>query len=359
MLTGCSRAPGNNGISPGSVDSTNTEAILESMTYIGGMNYAKYRLEASQARASGKQKKMRPPTLCVKNELNCCNASSVREGTISTTSSRQSSAFRAVEEAAAARTAMLHAEAEAQRALARLADTRAECNEQHKVVAPELEAMQNSVKSSLRAANQQITVQSAKVDAKGYCLEEMRNLFLQRELRMEVQMAELNTQMHTMSTSSQAARDDGQARTNKPTQSSSQMAPICTPSQPVTLKTSPKTEPKVLKPSIAEKKTTKVHVCAPNSLSTILLPSKTSLAPTQDRGVDPMTTTSSTINLTATKATAGSYASSTQNEAYGTANARTIGATSMFLTANKGMPTSNLCASSTHKRDALNGDLSM
>ena len=62
----CSRAPGNDG-SPSSPDSTNTEAILESMNDIGGMNYAKYRLEASQAKASGKQKKVRPPTLCVES----------------------------------------------------------------------------------------------------------------------------------------------------------------------------------------------------------------------------------------------------------------------------------------------------
>ena len=101
-----------------------------------------------------------------------------------------------MEEAAAARTAKLPAEAEAQRALARLADTRAECNEQQKVIVAELEAMQNSVKSSPRAANQQNTVQSAKVDAMGYRLEEMKDLFRQHELRMEVQMGELNTQMH-------------------------------------------------------------------------------------------------------------------------------------------------------------------
>ena len=132
----------------------------------------------------------------MENELNRDNASSVRDATISITSSRRSSAFGAVEEAAAFRTVKLPAEAEAQRALARLADTRAECNEQHKVIVAELEAMQNSVKSSLRAANQQNTVQSAKVDAMGYRLEEMKDLFLQRELRMEVQMGELNTQMH-------------------------------------------------------------------------------------------------------------------------------------------------------------------
>ena len=162
----------------------------------------------------------------MENELNRDDASSVSDGTISTTSSRQSSTFRAVEEATAARTAMLQAEDEAQRALACLAHTRPECNEQHKVMAAELEAMQNSVKSSMRAANQQNTVQSAKVDAMGYRLEEMKDLFLQRELRMEVQMVELNTQMHALSTASQAVRDDGQARASEPVQSSSKMAPI-------------------------------------------------------------------------------------------------------------------------------------
>ena len=40
-------------------------------------------------------------------------------------------------------------------------------------------------------------MQSAKVDAMGFRLEEMKDLFLQHELRMEVQMAELN-KMHTM-----------------------------------------------------------------------------------------------------------------------------------------------------------------
>ena len=79
--------------------SKNTDAILEGMTYVGGMNYAKYRLEACRAKTSGKQK-TRPPTLCVQDEL-------ARDGAKSTTSSRRSSAHRAVVEAAAARTAML------------------------------------------------------------------------------------------------------------------------------------------------------------------------------------------------------------------------------------------------------------
>ena len=126
VRAGCSEPPKDND-SPASKD---TVAILEGMTFVGGMNYAKYRLEACRAKASGKQK-MRPPALCVQDELTRENASSYRDGTVSTTSSRRSLAYRAVEEVAAPRTAMLQAEAEAQRALARLADTGAECIEQH------------------------------------------------------------------------------------------------------------------------------------------------------------------------------------------------------------------------------------
>ena len=50
----------------------------------------------------------------------------------------------------------------------------------------------------MRASCQQQTVQSGKVDAMGYRLEEMKDLLLQREYRMEIQMAVLNTQMNTL-----------------------------------------------------------------------------------------------------------------------------------------------------------------
>ena len=136
VRAGCPGTPKGNDSSA----SKDTDAILEGKTYVGGMNYAKYRLEACRPKTSGKQR-TRLPTLCVQDEL-------TRDGTASSTSSRRSSAYRAVAEAAAARTAMLQAEAEAQRALARLADARAECNEQHKVMTAELEALQDSVKGA-------------------------------------------------------------------------------------------------------------------------------------------------------------------------------------------------------------------
>ena len=89
---------------------------------------------------------------------------------------------------------MLDAEAEARRALTRLVHTCAECSEHQMVITAGIEAVKCSVKESLRFSDQQQTLQSSKVNATRYRLGE-KDSFFQRELRMEVQMAELNTQM--------------------------------------------------------------------------------------------------------------------------------------------------------------------
>ena len=286
-----------------------------------------------------------------------------RDGATSTTSSRRSSAYRAFEEAAAAQTAMLQAETEAQRALARLADTRAECNEQHEIMTAELEALQDSVKGSLRSATQQTTVQAAKVDAMGYRLEEMKDLFLQRELRVEARLTELSDQIRTQSgasTSVSHARtlETECTETAEPIASTSKMVPMRNPNPSITLKTSPKTQPKVAIPPPINKKTTKVHVCMPNPLSDTSIPPVTSLTQTRDQGVDPMPITLSTLDLTDTRATAGSRTSSTEDEAYVPARMRT-GTNSLFLTASEGMLTGKPCASSILQRDNANGELSV
>ena len=175
---GCSRAPDD----ASSLRSKDTDASLENLMYVDGMNNVKYRLESSRTKAFGKHKKARPPTLCMQEELAGDNAHSIRDVATSIASSRRSSAYRAVEEAAGPKTAMLEAKTEAQRALACLVDTRADCIEQHKVITAKLEAMQSSVKASLRANSQQQTVQSAKLVAMGNRSEEMKDLLLQREL---------------------------------------------------------------------------------------------------------------------------------------------------------------------------------
>ena len=215
---------------------------------------------------------------------------------------------------------MLQAEVEAQRALARLADTRAECNGQHNVMTAELEAMQDSEQCSLRRATHQTTVQGANVDVMSYRLNEMKDLLLQRELRIEVRLAELSDQMRTLGAVSQAVTPEAeQAEVVEPVASTSKMGPMRTPNPPITLKASPKTEPRVFVPPVMGKKTTKVHVCTPNSLSAVPMPLMTSLTRTRDQGVHPMPTTSSANDLTDTRATAGSHASSTEDEVYTTA----------------------------------------
>ena len=80
---------------------------------------------------------------------------------------------------------------------------------------------------------------------------------------------------------------------------------------------------------------------------------------TRDQGVDPTTTASSTVDLNDTRATAGSHTSSAEDEAYTTARVGTAGTSSMFLTASEGVLTGNPCASSTRKKDNMNGELSM
>ena len=51
--------------------------------------------------------------------------------------------------------------------------------------------------------------------------------------------------------------------------------------------------------------------------------------------------------------------SSAEVEAYTTARVSATGTSSMFLTASEGIPTDNPCASSTRKKDDVNGELSM
>ena len=189
----------------------------------------------------------------------------------------------------------------------------------------------------------------------------MKDLFLQRELRVETRLAELSYQIRTQSGSSTSVShartlETERTKTAEPIASTSKMVPMRTPNPSITLKTSPKTQPKVAIPPLINKKTTKVHVRMPNPLSDTSIPPAISLTQTRDQGVDPMPVTLSTLDLTDTRATAGSRTSSTEDEAYATARMRT-GTNSLFLTASEGMLTGKPCASSTRQRDNANGEL--
>ena len=190
-----------------------------------------------------------------------------------------------MEKASAAGTAILEAETEANRASARLVDTRSECGEQHKAIAAQIEAVRCAVRDNLHSSNKQPTVQPAKVHAMGNRMDEMKKMLLQSEWHMEVHMTELNTQMNALSA---AAREEKP----KPDVSTSEVkvVPSRTTGPPLSLKTSTKTVDKAPRLLKMTEKTARVHVCAPSSSSATLLLSLTALLTrTQDRGVDPIT----------------------------------------------------------------------
>ena len=120
-------------------------------------------------------------------------------------------------------------------------------------------------------------MQAAKVDAMGYRLEEMKDLFLQRELRVEARLAELSDQIRTQSGAVSHIRtpEIEQTETAQPIASTSKMVPMRTPNPSIMLKTSPKTQTKVVIPPPINKRATKVHVCTPNPLSDASMPPAT------------------------------------------------------------------------------------
>ena len=100
------------------------------------------------------------------------------------------------------KTALLDAQAETQRALAGLASTRAECNEQHHAIVENISrTMQTTMREGLQISDQLRTaqnVQNARMDALGHRMGEMNDMLMARELRVETQINDLSNQMHTV-----------------------------------------------------------------------------------------------------------------------------------------------------------------
>ena len=118
--------------------------------------------------------------------------SRARSVTGSMASSQRSSVYK---------TALLDAQAEAQRALAGIASTRAECNEQHHAIVKNIRTMQTTMREGLHISDQLRTdqnVQGARVDALGHRMGEMNDLLMARELRVENQINDLSNQVHTV-----------------------------------------------------------------------------------------------------------------------------------------------------------------
>ena len=375
---GCSRAPPTKEAEPGS--QTDME---QDLTYVGGMSYAIPQglgttRGPTRVCAYGKHKKVQPPMLNAGERRQ--EASRVRSMTGSLASSQRSSVYKTV---------LLDAQAETQRALAGLASTRAECNEQHLAIVENIKAMQ-TMREGLQVSDQLRTaqnVQNARVDALGHRMGEMNDMLMARELRVETQINDLSNQMHTVlnaidvmrrgrslprqRSASGGVRDGSPVRVSEPTR----------PSQAVKSELPSALKPSTSRPAVpatrkdggaagnllratldAERKPARVQMRGHHDSAESSMPSAAQ-GTTRDQGVDPMSTiyldSSVEVDLSGTKATLGSQ---TEGAAFTTAPISMSGPDSLYLTADlsadHGLPSGTPCASSTRKKDEI-ADLSV
>ena len=289
----------------------------------------------------------------------------------SVASSQRSSVYKA---------ALLDAQAETQRALAGLASTRAECNEQHHAIVENMKTMQMTMREGLQVSDQLRTaknVQSARVDALGHRMGEMNDLLMARELRVETQINDLSNQMHTVLNAINTMRRErslprppsagegmpagSSTKAPEPPHLSRAIKPELTSAlKPSTSKpTVPETRVKdsvLIKPDTG-RKSARVQMRRPHDsyLTSLLIPSAARSA-TRDQGVDPMSTiyleSSTEVDLASTKVT---LASQTEGAAYVTVPTTISGPNSLYLTADltahDGMLSGTPCASSTRKKE--------
>ena len=371
---GCSRAPPTEEPEPGS--QTDME---QDLTYVGGMSCARPRglgttRGPTRVCAYGKHKKVRQPMLNAGERRQ--EASRVRSMTGSLASSQRSSVYK---------TALLDAQAETQRALAGLASTRAECNEQHLAIVENIKVMQTTMRESLQVSDQLHTaqnLQNARVDTLDHRMGEMNDMLMARELRVETQINDLSNQMHTVlnainimrsekslprqPSASGGVRDGGPVCVSEPTYPSqavkselpSALKPsISKPAVPATRKDGGAAGNLVLATPDAERKPARVQMRGHHDSAESSMPSAAQ-GTTRDQGVDPMSTiyldSSVEVDLSSTKATLGSQ---TEGAAFTTAPISMSGPDSLYLTADlsadHGLPSGTPCASSTRKKDEI------
>ena len=160
-----------------------TADVLQQMSYIGGMNYARARLqEATAPRPSGKGKQVRPPALLEQTGTTGPHGDSRSSSPSSKAASAQSSAYRAVHEAAKVRKALLDVHISVKQAASQLSERKARCDREHQAIVEEIEAVQTKLRTSTERQAQGQEVQAARMDAMGYRMAEMKDLMAQREV---------------------------------------------------------------------------------------------------------------------------------------------------------------------------------
>ena len=304
-------------------------------------------------------------------------ASRVRSMTNSVASSQRSSVYK---------TALLEAQAETQRALAGLASTRAECNEQHHAIVENINTMQTTMREGLQISDQLRTaqnVQNARVDALGHRMGEMNDGLMARELRVETQINDLGNRMHTVLNAinimsrerslprqpsvGEGVQSGSSVRATEQPHPSRAIKPELVSALKPSTSRSATSETRsnegaagnlVLTMPDTERKPARVQMRGSHDSADSSRPSA-ALSTTRDQGVDPMSTiyldSSTEVDLSSTKATLGSQ---TEGAAYMTAPITVSAPDSLYLTADDGMPSGTPCASSTRRKEET-ADLSV
>ena len=103
-----------------------------------------------------------------------------------------------VHEEARARKALIDAQIGVKQAASQLSERKARCDREHQAIVEEIEAVQSELRSSKKRQEQGQEVQTARMDAMGYRMAEMKDLMAQTEVCMEAQMQEVCTQIQAM-----------------------------------------------------------------------------------------------------------------------------------------------------------------
>ena len=187
--------------STASEGTAHTAEVFQQMSYIGGMNYARARLQKATApRPPGKGKHIRPPALLAQTGTTGPHGDSRSSSPSSKAASARSSAYRAVHEAAKARKALLDAQIGVKQAASQLSERKGRCDREHQAIVEGIEAVQSELRTSTERQTQGQEIQAARMDAMGYRMAEMKDLMAQREVRMEAQIQEVCSQIQAMGT---------------------------------------------------------------------------------------------------------------------------------------------------------------
>ena len=361
--TGQFKAP-----STASEGTAHTTEVLQQMSYIGGMDYARARLqEATAPRASGKGKQVRPPALLALTKTTGPHGDSRSSSPSSKAASARSSAYRAVHEAAKARKALLDAQIGVKQAASQLSERKARCDREHQSIMEEIEAVQAELRTSTERQAQGHEIQAARMDAMGYRMAEMKDMVAEREVRMEAQMQEVCSQIQAMGTmlkniqprpapSSNTIKEllqDTDVSLPKPMKSVS-----LKPKESVTTATNPSVSKQHLaryaplpQPLVSNGEAASTSTkFIPSAVSTKYIP-PTTKAHKKEPTCEVITIDTSSKGITGLREPTRTNELTEVTSTFQTANATLGESAAEFQTADDGLPPGNPCASSTRRRE--------